>query len=184
MWACSKLARHKFLWHFTTDPIYNFYIRGGKACPHENVDMLCNSFIKGPIMKEIKFRAWHKKENRMIPYERIVSIFFVGSNGINEKLEDGIRYRFYERNEIELNQYSGFKDYEGKDIYEEDYVEAFMPEYNKRIIGLVTWDRGLCIKDVANEIDINDEAQFYTDGIMNFNWQELRVVGNRYQNKV
>jgi uncharacterized phage protein (TIGR01671 family) len=133
-------------------------------------------------MKEIKFRAWHKEERRIIAYEDIVSLFFVGSNGINEKIEDGSRYRFYERNEIELNQYIGFKDSQDKDIYEEDYVEAY--RYGQRIIGLVTWDYGLCIKDIKRDQETDEEVQFYSDGVLNFRWDELSMIGNRYENEL
>lgn len=136
-------------------------------------------------MKPIRFRAWHKKEKKLIPPERIISIFFIGGNGINEKLDDTPRYRFYDDHEIELNQYTGFKDKKGHEIYEEDIVAIPSSEDPETLIkGIVTWDNGLSIqKLIANDplshIPETD-PEFLNESKLGFRWHDVEVIGNRY----
>ncbi|MCP4050494.1 MAG: hypothetical protein GY730_07305 [bacterium] len=132
-------------------------------------------------MKEIKFRAWVRKEERLIPDDKIVSIFFIGGNGINEIIDDGSRYRFYSRDEVEISQYTCFKDSEGVDIYEEDYVEYILPD-GMKIKGLVTWDKGLRIKKIEGESEDGQvsDVSFYQNGRELFIWSDLTVTGNKY----
>ena len=66
--------------------------------------------------REIKFRAWHKEAKEMF-------------------IEDGIKYRFgeclkflWEKQPVEVMQYTGLKDCKGVEIYEGDIV-ARNPRY-------------------------------------------------------
>jgi uncharacterized phage protein (TIGR01671 family) len=65
-------------------------------------------------MREIKFRAWEKNLKEIIPVD---SISF-GSRMINTNSA----WRFFD--EIELMQYTGLEDKNGKEIYEGDIVST------------------------------------------------------------
>ena len=70
-------------------------------------------------MREIKFRAWDKKENKMF------QVFSITLN------EDGtLRYVFYwdrypmlKDKDVELMQWTGLQDTNGQDIYEGDIIQ-------------------------------------------------------------
>jgi uncharacterized phage protein (TIGR01671 family) len=111
-------------------------------------------------MREIKFRAWDKVDKIIL---EIGSLFFEtgGIKGFFKKSE-----HFLHKNNYILMQYTGFKDKNGKDIYEGDICK-FANWKSKEII----WNDGRYMLGNTMVICCKMECD------------EMEVIGNIYENK-
>lgn len=132
-------------------------------------------------MREILFRLWHKHWKQMI--------YLTGFRYINEKSiqiyykdEDGdFTTTSVNLEDVVIEQYTGLKDKNGKEIYEGDVVYFSVFDYN----GLDTQYSG--IVKFANgkwEIWNNEKDEYYDcDGAFDLYWvkeqdDELEIIGN------
>lgn len=119
-------------------------------------------------MREIKFRAWHKEKKIMGNVLGIdilhKEIFF--SN------EDVDCYEHVDFKNIELMQYIGLKDKNGKEIYEGDILfESFGEKYYK-----VVFENG------SFRAEFEGDFEEYSFDLIDVVAQGYEVVGNIYQN--
>jgi len=110
-------------------------------------------------MREIKFRAWDKRANRFIYSDKFLTLsrFFT-------KCE----LRFITA--IDIQQYTGLKDKNGKEIYEKNIVRLFVPK--------VKTEEG---KDII--IDRSFIVKFEESGYSNILKQTkmIEIIGNIYE---
>ena len=123
------------------------------------------------MSREIKFRAWLKEEKKMVNVETIdftdKSIQYLEKNEfINAYL---LRRMIF--GDIELMQYTGLKDKNGKEIYEGDIVILNDTEEENRCIVKYKYDSYILVDGDLREDLSNVEDKF------------LEVVGNIYENK-
>lgn len=129
-------------------------------------------------MREIKFRAWDRKDERMIVHEQEFIPLKVTSAGVfrlNPHHEENL-YFLIDPKRFILMQYTGLKDENSADVYEDDIVK-YGTLYHGKVTHILTG------KIVYNEFcgafqiaykNINDV--FITDFIHQF--KILKVIGN------
>jgi uncharacterized phage protein (TIGR01671 family) len=134
-------------------------------------------------MREIKFKAWDKKNNRMA---NVDSIEFVdaleGRTGINVYVEGKRNSYWLEafKDEYELLQYTGLKDTNGKEIYEGDILKAEDPYREKTKNIAVEFINGAYHIEWSNMFyEETDITTIYWAKDMDFSFE---IIGNIYQN--
>ena len=124
-------------------------------------------------MREIKFRAWDKGLKRMI-YLSEPTVENDDFSGIVFKLRDYFVSAFSSDRieDLELMQYTGLRDKNGREIYEGDIVR-FKDWWDEEMVGEVRYSE----KDMAFTI-VND----FWDGFPIMYADDLEVIGNIYEN--
>lgn len=129
-------------------------------------------------MREIKFRAWLKEDKKM---ENVKTMDFTDKTIRCLKKNEFINAYLLRRvsfDDVELMQYTGLRDKNGKEIYEGDIIKYKFP-YDKRIkhispVKFLETEASFGIKDrYGNEIPL------YTISANNY----FEVIGNIYENK-
>lgn len=122
-------------------------------------------------MREIKFRAWLKDDKKMVEIEEIhfrhQLIEYYDGNYAGYWLDKGF-------DKIELMQYTGLKDKNGKEIYEGDIVQWC---HHKNVIKfgeIVGYGYGFYWESLI-AMDFCESMTGFID--------EYEVIGNIYQNR-
>ncbi|HBO55539.1 MAG TPA: hypothetical protein DD625_00915 [Leuconostoc mesenteroides] len=122
------------------------------------------------VMREIKFRAWFTRNEKYIKPMTI-------QNMIHQKVSTFSLSVLY--NEIVFEQYTGLKDKNGVEIYENDIIHVQSHLY-KDHIGAIIWSQGtagFCISDNTNEFNIPRPLGMQIDGFLSY-----EVIGNIHEN--
>ena len=150
-------------------------------------------------MKEYKFRAWDKLNKVM---SQVASIDILNNVVMVKPISDKGNQNLYILNfdDVELNQYTGLKDKNGKEIYEGDivkqeyklvrtaelycghqFVEEINEEYDEYLIGgvIISPTKGTIIRNGCTLI-INGMSTYRCDEVVSES--NCEVIGNIHDN--
>lgn len=121
--------------------------------------------------REIKFRAWHREDKQMLTIVNLSFMKWAATEQYEVECQGfdaaGNHRGKFALDEVELMQFTGLKDKNGKEIYEGDIVEdtigPMVVEWDNQEVGFVF-------------VNKEDEAQQY---VM---YPELKIIGNIYEN--
>lgn len=115
-------------------------------------------------MRELKFRAWDIKNNRYVGVHRLILDQF-GAIDYADVVYNGKLYKLYP-SEVIIEQYTGLKDKNGKEIYEGDVLES-------------TWNGD---KAVVVWNNVEGEWEHYADFNTHSKYSGSVVIGNIHEN--
>jgi uncharacterized phage protein (TIGR01671 family) len=133
-------------------------------------------------MREIKFRVWDKKNNKMLFYDTDVvpnltlnGVLVRNLNGIDDNVSA----------DYELMQFTGLKDKNGKGIYEGDIVHLEKREWDE--YWTVEYDESSAKFVVYNQLNSTREfesefGEVWVEVTEDKRWQP-EVIGNIWENK-
>lgn len=119
-------------------------------------------------MREIKFRAWLKEHKTMVNVAEIdIDHQLIYHYGF-----DDFEGNFEKFNSIELLQYTGLKDKNGKEIYEGDILSDGNDEETYKVI----------FKNGSFRAEFEGDFEEYSFDLIDVVAQGCEVVGNIYEN--
>lgn len=132
--------------------------------------------------REIKFRAWDKATEKMIYQDQLKDgskdeyWFLLNSKGISLMHFDKY-YNAYVDTDAEIMEYTGLRDYYGKEIYEGDIIQYTYGRFNKDL-GMIIFEAGEWqIKWMDKKITERGDLHYWK-------WQDpIKVIGNIFENK-
>lgn len=128
-------------------------------------------------MREIKFRAWDKTENKMA---RNVEELLFNSKGLYGVVLNHMGFEFRRRlKDVILEQYTGLKDKNGKEIYEGDIIRTHF-SFSHEVVQepfIIQWNKD---KAMFEGVKQNPEQNEYLRSFSFFPEQRFiyEVIGN------
>ena len=127
-------------------------------------------------MREIKFRAWDKKERKMWNENNIAPCAGeVMLYGGSEEVKDGTRLLTFVNTDFILMQFTGLPDKEGEDIYEGDIVDSGVWIAKVEFIVNAGMFCYTIIKSKNHEVGLVLDADVV-------NAKLVKIIGNIYEN--
>jgi len=122
-------------------------------------------------MREIKFRAWSKKEEKYYNEVGFHRSIIMWNDGYKKDAMGALTVAPVFENYI-IEQYTGLKDKNGKEVYEGDIIKADIREYSIMTMGVIVYSN-----DLTSYCNLNDGG--FT---MLMRLRDIKIIGNIHEN--
>lgn len=128
-----------------------------------------------------KFRAWDETQHKMLQVEFIEFIdgkaYWVDASPADGNVQGGNDGPIGDNSQLKLEQYTGLKDVNGKNIYEGDIVRMQRPGFHERACYEVKYFvQDVCIFQIVKVTDGSTLFESPSNG------HDVEVVGNVHTN--
>lgn len=113
------------------------------------------------LMDKIKFRAWHKAQNRMLPHEQLIVSL--------KNMKDDNIWKFM--------QFVGVIDSRQQEVYQGDFVTYG----NSNVVYLIKWDKKVCGFVALSDQWDNDKNEFKKRLVSREPNEAMYVIGNIFE---
>lgn len=129
-------------------------------------------------MREIKFRAWDKRNKKMETRNILNNITWFTYEDVNTRL-----YMAQASCDYIILQYTGLKDKSGKEIYEGDILKGHDCDYPVDVLATVLFEEGsFIIKGNEKKSESEESMIFYWCNSDNIKDCEFEIIGDIYEN--
>lgn len=130
------------------------------------------------MQREIKFRAWNKREQVML-YRNLTdrNWYYTPAND-DEGCHTAYSAKPEDRINFHIMQFTGLKDKNGIDIHEDDLIKL-KDVFGRNVIGLVIWNS---VGNVGWSVKYEDETGCYTMHLISST--EYEILGNIHQHVI
>lgn len=131
--------------------------------------------------REIKFRAWNKKENKI--YSQVFQLTLSNDGKIGVAAINELGNITISSEDFELMQFTGIKDENEKEIYEGDIVKntKYRPEEIK-VVFFYNWMFGSEDPKYMNLGTLTSKNSYSCEELLPFIPDGCEVIGNIYEN--
>lgn len=132
------------------------------------------------MSRDIKFRVWLKKQNKMVEVHKINFQDRVITHYLDDlPFPTLIKCSF---DDVELMQYTGLKDKNGKEIYEGDIIDIHQTVNGQNLFVVEITNTGLVIPRYAYKQGFKYQYDIRELLEVNEYDKEIEIIGNIYEN--
>lgn len=131
---------------------------------------------KEKTMRTFKFRAWDKKYGKYLGGKILLA-----PDGQLYEVVDDFHFPKINMDEVVVEQHTGLKDKNGKEIFEGDIVKTTSPDWSNFEAGVIAMQQQMYV--IMNAPTYQDKRLSHCEPLGYYCGTEIEVIGNVHENQ-